>query len=484
MLTQGILAHLASGLFLQVLPAPSLQPLLYAMLAGLIMLLAVLMPEIMRLSQVPAMHVLRRVSLETTTLQRWRFLPALLCFAALILLTAGNLALASYSTFNHQRLGVWRLTMSNLQRRPWLTIAQVAGISLGFTAILLLTLIRGDVLNQWRASLPENAPNRFVINLQPEQLTDVHSYFEHHHLAAPPLLPMVRGRLTALNGQAVYSSQYADEQTQRLVDREFNLSWAEQLQSDNKIVAGQWWSAIEANTPQISIEEGIAEKLHIKLGDTLQYDIAGNTIALKVTSLRKVAWDSMHPNFFVIAPPGVFDHFPVSYIASFHLAADQEPLLSVFVSQFPNATVIDVGAILDQLRNIINRMADAVQAVFVFSILSGLMVLYASLVATLDERQYENALLRTLGAKSSQIRNATLAEFACIGAVASGFAAITATGLVAVMSKRVFDLDYHLNLLLPMFCIVLGASFVALAAWMILRTALLQSPKAWLQTAT
>jgi putative ABC transport system permease protein len=372
--------------------------------------------------------------------------------------------------------GVTRLALANLLRRPLVAVAQVAGLSLGLMAMLLLGTVRNDLLNDWQASLPADAPNRFVINIQSQQLDTLRAFFAQEQQAPPVLLPMVRGRLVEINGKPLEAKDYLDERARRLAEREFNLSWAAQMPPDNRLVAGRWWPP-PYGEKLLSLEQGIAETLGIKLGDALTYDIGGRRLRLTVSSLRKVEWDSMRANFFAMTPPGVLEDFPASYITSFYLPIGQEELLNRLLKRLPNLTVIDVAALLAQVRGLLDRMALAVQFVFGFCLLAGMAVLYAALAASRDERAGETALLRVLGARRSQIRLAVLAEFAGIGLL-SGAAAVTGASLLAwAVSAWLLHIPHGFNSSLALTALAVGGLLVPLAAWMGLRRVVSCEPK-------
>jgi putative ABC transport system permease protein len=311
------------------------------------------------------------------------------------------------------------------------------------TALLLLTLARDDLLASWKRSVPPDAPNRFIINIQPEQREPVRELFARKGLEKPDLMPMVRGRLVAVNDRPVVAADYEEERAQRLVEREFNLSWMADLPEGNSLTAGRWFSAQDAGTPQFSVEQGLADTLKLKQGDVLAYDIAGRRLEAKITSLRKLDWDSMRVNFFVVTPPGVLDPFPTSYITSFHLPQDKAGFVGELVSAHPNLTVIDVASILRQFQSVMDQLALAVQFVFAFSLIAGLAVLYAALESTHDEREYEIAVLRTLGARNRQLRAALAAEFAALGAISGVVAGVGAAIISWLLGRFVFQMPYE-----------------------------------------
>jgi putative ABC transport system permease protein len=273
---------------------------------------------------------------------------------------------------------------------------------------------------------------------------------------------MVRGRLLAIGDRAVGAADFKDERAKRLVEREFNLSWAQRARADNRIVAGKFW-APDSKEPQFSVEEGLAKTLGIGVGDALTFDVAGSRFSAKVTSLRKVDWDSFKPNFFVIASPSLLESYPASWITSFHLPAGREDVVSGLVRQFPNVSVIDLSALMAQFQRITDQVSRAVEFVFLFAIAAGLVVLFAAISSTQDERVFEGAILRTLGASRRQLTILQLAEFLTIGLLSGTIASAGAVGLAMVLSDRVLGVPYDFHWGLPLIGILVGGVGVAVA---------------------
>jgi putative ABC transport system permease protein len=339
----------------------------------------------------------------------------------------------------------WRFGLANLRRRAVGSVIQVIALGLGLMALILLTLVRSDLLASWQRSLPPDAPNRFLVNIQPDQVDGLNRFFGRQKVAAPKLYPMVRGRLVEINARPVSSRDFVDERAKRLIDREFNLSWAVQMQPDNVIVAGRWFDDSDRGKPVVSVEEGIAQTLGMKIGDRLVYDVAGSRLEVGIASLRKVEWDSFRVNFFVVAPPGVLEEYPASWVTSFHLAPERSPLMDELVREFPNLLVIDVAAILAQLQRMMDQVVRAVEFVFLFSLAAGLLVLLAAVSATHDERRFDAAVMRTLGAAARQLRAVQIAEFVFIGALAGFLAAVGATAVGWVLAHEVLNVPFTVN---------------------------------------
>lgn len=485
---QAGLEQMLTGLLVTRLPAPSLLPMLQGLLVGFTLLVGFALPPLLRLRRVPTIRVLRREWSGAEPASIGAYLAGGLVLAGLMLWMAGDIrlglvvlagfliALAFFSAMARLLLAGlgrlrpagygygWRHGLANLWRRLGATMVQAVALSLGLTALLLLTVARGDLLAAWQARVPADAPNRFAINIQPDQRAAIADFFIQRKLQPPLLEPMVRGRLVQVNGRAVGPESFADDRARRLVDREFNLSWADRVPAGNSVSAGRWHGNTE--TAEFSVEQGLAETLELKLGDRLAYEIGGQRMEGVVTSLRKLDWDSMRVNFFVIAPPRALENYPASYITSFHLPAEAAMVIPELVRRFPNITVIDVAALVRQLHATIDQVARAVQLVFGFAVLAGLAVLYAALQASADERRHELAVLRALGARSRQLAAALLAEFAALGALAGLLAGVAASLIGWGLARFVFRLDYLPQLELWLAGAVAGLFLVLVAGWL------------------
>ena len=461
----------------------------------------------MRLRAVPALRILRQDLEGHVRGSGWLFVPAFLVLAGLVFWHAGDAKLAAIvlaalaalvavagalawlgirllqSSFKSTAtFGVIRLGLMGLRRRPALTIAQVVGVSMGLMAVLLLAFVRNDLLNTWKTSLPADAPNRFVINIQADQMPGIHALLTAQGIDHADILPMVRARLMSVNGKALNLADYQDERARRLAEREFNLSWAADMQSDNQLVAGQWWRAEEAGKPWLSLEQRLADTLKLKLGDQLTYDVAGTPLTLTITSLRKVDWGSMHVNFFAVTPPKVLDGYAANYLTSFHLPAGKEDALNQLVTKFPNLTIINVAAVLEQLQGLISKMSDAIEFVFGFSLLAGVAVLYAALMATREERVRESTLMRVLGASRRQVLLAMLVEFLCVGLLASVVAMLFTSIAAYYLATLVLNIEYQFNLWLSVQGLLAAIVLVPFAAWLVARHQFNQPPRALLQS--
>lgn len=467
MLAQLTLSYWLASLASVQLPAPGWLPALHGVATGLALLLGFALPPLAAIGKVPTLRVLRRELGAPRGMGLAGYALAFAVIAGLILWKAhdpelGGLVLGGFVAAMlvagvvtwllitllarvRNRGVAWRFGIANLRRHILGSILQVVALGIGIMALLTLTLIRGDLLKAWQTSLPPHAPNRFIVNIQPDQIRPLAEFFAARGVVRPPVFPMVRGRLIRINERSVASADYVDDRAKRLIDREFNLSWATAMRADNEIVSGRWWEATAARADQFSMENGIAETLGVRIGDVLTFDVAGQRVAGTVTSLRKVDWDSFNVNFFVVAPPGLLENYPASYITSFYLPPGRVDLLNALVQAFPNFLLIDVAQIMAQVQKMMDQVARAVQFVFLFTLLAGLVVLYAAIASTQDERLYQATIMRTLGASRAQITYANLAEFAAIGALSGLLAAAGANALGFILAIKVLNLSYAFN---------------------------------------
>jgi len=386
-----------------------------------------------------------------------------------------------------------RHALNNLSRQGAGVAVQVVALSLGGMALLVLTLVRADLLESWQGKLPIDAPNRFVVNIQPEQLADLSGFFANKKIPVPQWLPMVKGRLLAINDKAVSGDNYTEPRARSLVEREFNLSYADKMPEWNELVQGRWWKhslekGITSDLPacglsrmascsirdgeefrELSVEEGIAKTLGMHLGDRLTYDVAGSRFTATVTSLRKVQWDSMKVNFFVIAPPRLLQDAPVSYLASFYLPPGQAATGDALTLKFPNLLLIDTVEVIAQVRTIIDQVSQAISVVFLFTLASGLAVLYASLLSTQDERLHEAAILRTLGADNAWLRRLHLTEFAVIGLMSGLFSAASAVMLGWGLGRFVLEIPVRQDGFIWLVGVAGGMVLVMLSGWLTTR---------------
>jgi len=498
----GLAGTLASLMQLP-LPSPSLHPLGHGLAVGLTLLVGFVLPQLLRLRRVPTLRVLRRElgGLEPASGTAWTAGAAVLLglvfwiaadlrlgafVAAGFALALGAFALAGWAllrAFGGLRAasgGGWRYGLASLRRRTGAGVIQVTALGLGITALLVLTLVRGDLVENWKRKTPADAPNRFVLNIQPDQREPVSAYFEAAGLPAPEILPMIRGRLVAINGEPVDPQAYADDRARRLATREFNLGQGSRLGEGVAIAEGRWHG--DAREPQWSVEQGLMRTLGLKLGDTLRYDVSGRIVEAPITSVRTLEWDSMRVNFFVIAADGMLDGDPTSLVTAFHLPAAQAHAFTAgLVAAFPNLSVIDVDAVLAQVEAVTGRLVWVVQFVTGFALLAGLVVLYAALQSTHDERGHELAVLRTLGARNAQLRQALLAEFAVLGGTAGLLAGLASGAIGWVLARFVFRMTWAPDPATLALAVAVGAAGVVAGGWLGTRVLLRRPPLASLR---
>jgi putative ABC transport system permease protein len=479
------------------LPPATILPGVQGVATGMLLLFGFALPPILQLRNVPHNRVIRREQDAPQPLTLATYALGLVIFIGLLLWQAGNPKLglltaggflggfAVFALIGWLGLRVlrllrpalqspsWRFAVTSLQRRTAATVVQIVALALGLMALLLLTVVRGELVDAWRRSTPPDAPNHFIINIQPEQKDEIARRLQAAGIVRPELYPMIRGRLIQINDAQITEQTYADDRARRLVDREFNLSTMKELPPQNKIVAGRWF---DDRKPEASVEEGLAKTLHLKLGDRLRFDVAGQQIEAPVTSLRKLDWSSMRVNFFVILNPALMRDMPQTWITAFHLPPHQAALVNQLTRDFPNLTIVDVGSMLRQVQAVIDQVIAAVEFLFVFTLASGLLVLYAALVGSQDERIRESALLRALGATRAQLSRSQWIEFLLVGGLAGVLAASGAAIVGWVLARQVFDFDWNFNPLVWIAGLGIGAACAFAGGWLGLRNVLKQPP--------
>lgn len=468
LVAQEFLAYWLSGLVETALPWPSWLPAIHGMLIGMVLLLGFALPPLLNLRSVPALRVLRRDMGAPNAQSLSAYVLGIVVLSLLFLWKANDLRLGLYviggftaaiavfgllgyllvkilSGMRHKTGSSWRYGLASIKRRSISSLVQTIALGIGIMALLVLSVIQDDLIQEWKASLPADAPNQFIINIQTDQLQPLEDFFNEHEVKQPALFPMVRGRLTQINDDVISAETFSNPRAERLARREFNMSWADELPRDNQIVAGNWWGENDADKAVISLEEGIAKTLGIELGDELTYEVAGSHFTATVTSLRNVDWETFQVNFFVVTPPGLIEHFPASYITSFHMPPAKNHVMHELVRTFPNFLVIDVAVVVEQVQTMISQVSKAIEFVFLFTLLAGFAVLYAAIASTQDERIYEAAIFRSLGANRKQLTRTWAAEFVILGGLAGIFAAAGASVLSFVIGHYALHLDYLFN---------------------------------------
>jgi putative ABC transport system permease protein len=498
-LAEEVLAGILSDLLTGDLPEAGLRPVALALGSALVLLLGFALPSMIQLRNTPPLRVLRHdamppapsrllvggLSLAAVGLLLYRSVgdPRMLVYLiGGIIVIAGALYLVGrglVALVGRARAGVgvaWRYGLANVSRRGRDSAVQVVAFGLGITVLLLLTLVRTDLLDGWKATLDDDAPNHFLINIQPHERESVGALFAQNGMQVPTFTPLVRARMLAINGESVKERSYPNEEGAWLANREANLSWAGDLSSSNEIVDGAWWSADYSGPPLASIEEEAATNAGLGLGDVLRFFVAGREVEARIASIRKINWDSFQPNFFIVLSPGALDDMPTTYISSMRIADDQQPMLVTLMRQHPAVSVIDLGAILEQVRGIIEKASLAVQAVFVFTLAAGIAVLFAAVQSTIDERRFESAMLRALGAPRRTVFAGVMAEFAALGAAAGILASAGASVLAAVVAVQLFELPYAFNPLIWLAGVGAGIAVVCLSGFFAARGAVNAKP--------
>ena len=481
------------------LPPATFAPALQGLAVGMLLLAGFALPPILQLRNVPHNRVIRREAAAPRPMALATYGLGLVAFLLLLLWQAGDLKLASMTALgflaafglfalagwlglvvlkrvrgavNHQ---AWRFALTSLQRRPGATIVQVVSLALGLMALLLLTVVRGDLMSAWRSATPPDAPNHFVINIQPDQKDDIAARLKAGGALEAPLYPMIRGRLTAVNGRPVTSATYTDERARGLAEREFNLSTMTAMPPQNDIVAGRWYQD-KAGVAEASVEEGLAKTLNLKLGDSMRFDIAGSPVEAKITSLRKLEWGSMRVNFFVIINPAAMAETPQTWITAFHLPRQAAALANTLSRDFPNLTVVDVGGVLRQIQSVLDQVVSAVEFLFAFTLASGVLVLYAALMGSQDERTREAGLLRALGATRKQLSQAQLIEFLLVGSLSGLLAASGAAAMGWGLATYQFKFEWMFSPVVWLAGLAAGALCAIAGGWLGLRNVLNQPP--------
>ena len=497
----GFVAHflfvqLMAGLVQVALPAPSVWPIALGLGLGMTLLLAFGLPPVLQLAQVPPLRVIRRDVGRLQPASIGVLALGVLGFAVLLLVTSSDLQLGLISvggfaaavlvfaalswlairllrrSVNEATAPRWLvLATRQMAAQPAYTVVQVSALALGMLALVLLVLLRTDLIASWRQSTPADAPNRFVINVMPDQGEAFRAALAKGGVAHYDWYPMMRGRLVAINQRPVSVDDYPAERARRLVDREFNLSHSAQCPPHNEIVAGRW---TEEEPDAVSVEEGIAKTLGLKLGDQLLFDMGGVQVASRITSLRKVDWSSMRATFFVMYPQREMAQLPETFMSAFRAPAGRG-FDNALVRQFPNVTSVDVSSTLNQLQRVLEQVIRAVEFLFGFTLIAGLVVLVAAVGATREERARSYAIMRAVGAPGRLLRQVQRAELAGVGLLAGLLASLLATVVGWALAHFVFEFEWTLSWWVPLWGSLSGAGLALAAGWWGLR-GILQRP--------
>jgi putative ABC transport system permease protein len=480
-LAQLGLGTLVSDLMEVELPAPGLGPAVSGVLTALAVLAGFALPAMLTLRTVPPLRVLRHdaapkplptvVSYGAAAAAVIALLVGLVGADELLVVSVVGLGVGAALLFvsawalvkligplRHGAGVAWRYGIANIARRRGDSIAQVMAFGFGLSVLLLLSLVRTDLLDAWYTSLPEDTPNHFMINIQRHETDGIREVFEEFGYEAPQLVPMVRGRLV----DVIRAAPISDDFRRRggWLRREANLTWAQNLDPSNEIVEGEWWTP-DTERAEISVEEDIARGMGLSLGDRLIFDVGGVELTAVLTSIRRVEWDSLSPNFMLVFNPVALEDAPASFLASIY-AADRQVMLEL-AHRFPSVTVIDLESVLDQVRSVMDRAALAIEYVFLFTLLAGVLVLLAAVQATREERRFEVALLRTLGANRRRVLMGLITEFVSLGLLAGLLASLIATGVAYLLATRAFGLEFSPNPTLIGIGLVAGALLVGIS---------------------
>jgi len=478
------LSRALAGLVQGEMPPASLRPALTGIAAGVLALMGFALPQLLALREVSPARVLRRdlpwrgpgpgmiaggalasigllAPWQSGDLQLTLWALGGLSGCLLLLFGCGRGALWLLDAWLRRRTAWWLTGFTNLTRRPGLVGLQVCALGMSLAAITLLGLVRSDLVANWTESLPPDAPDQFLINIEPEEVSALEAFLTGEGIRLGGVWPMVRARLVSINDRPVQPEDFTDPRARRLADREFNLSTADELKHDNRLVAGKFWQAGE-NPAQFSFEIEIARTLGIELGDTVSYRIADRLLTGKVTSLRAVNWETMEANFFVVSPTAFLEGYPATHITSFKLPEAREDILKELSARHPSVTVIDVQALLRQVRGVMDRALAAIEFVFFFTLAASVVVVFAAVEATHGERLHDVTVMKTLGATRDRILAVTSLEFASLGALAGVIGTVAASLGAWWLATRLLNMEYHFNGV----ALLLGAGLGTLAVWL------------------
>ena len=498
-LAQEWLLYALRGLLEAQLPAPDLTPLAMGFVAAIAVLAGFALPPLLTLARVPPLRVLRRdvgpppplallafgpAAAVVLGLVYWTVREPRLCIEFMIGLAVFGLVLAGAGLLLvlaagrlRGSVGVsWRYGLANLRRRRADSLVQIVAFGTGLMVLLLLGLVRTDLQNDWRRTLPADAPNYFFINIPPADREPFVRYLTMNGAKLSRVLPMIRGRLTAIDGDPIGSMRFRRESGEGFAGREQNITWAAELGPDNRVVAGRWWGPQDFGKPLVSLATEFQRSLGLSVGDRLTFQIGGEPFTATVASIRDVKWDSFNPNFFIVFAPGVLDAAAGTYLTSAYFRPTSGHVLAELAHRFPSVSIFDVDDLLAQVRSMVDKAVLAVESVFAFTLFAGLTVLLAAVQASRDERRYESAMLRTLGASGRTVLEGILAEFIALGVLAGLLASGGAFYAGRFIATRVLQVPYGFDPLVFLVGIGGGALLVAASGWLATRTVARQPP--------
>ncbi len=494
---QEALFYLLKELLPQHVASPGLLAVFFGFIIGMSVLLGFALPPLLRLKQVSPLRVLRRelepmpssgwliygLSIGIIGLLIWKYTDDLKMTASILgigLITLLVLGLLVYGLLNLASRVLpsmsltWRFGLQGLLRNSRASVSQILAFSITLVAMVLSFTVRTDLIDNWQKQLPDNAPNHFALNIFPDQQAAFKQELQQQHINGSQFFPVIKGRLVEINNTPVQQIVSKDTQGDNATHRELSLTWTQELPEENKLVAGNWWATQQAGL--VSIEQKLADSLKIKLGDNLLFTVGSQQIKATVTSIRALRWDTMKPNFYMIFSPGTLDAYPSTFITSFYLPETQKNVLNTLVKKYPGTTILEVDLILQQFKTILTQLTQAINYLLYFALMAGFTVLFAAVYATLDNRIYEGALMRTLGANRSLLRKTHVIEFATLGLISGLLAVVISEAIMYALYTQVMAMEYHPSFYLWAIIPLTGALFVGMAGCWGVRQVLNKSP--------
>ncbi len=496
-LAQEVLFYWLRDLLPSRVSSPGIFAVLFGFVTGLAILFGFALPPLLRLKQVAPLRVLRRdldplpnaawlvygLAMLLIGLFIWRYTDDLKMSVVLIgsgLVTTTLLGIVIYLGLKQSRILLprvglhGRFALQNLIRNATATTTQILAFSITLVAMILTLTVRTDLLEDWQQQLPDDAPNHFALNIFPEQKQAMQQQLQQHAITNTRFYPIARGRLIRINDIAVQQIVSKESQGERATHRDLSLTWGDTLPEDNKVVKGEWGDKLSPGN--VSIEAKLAKSLKVDVGDKLTFTIGTRQLSATINSVRKVKWDTMKPNFYMYFTPGTLEKFPTTYLTSFYLPAEKKSFLNTLVKQFPGTTILEVDLILAQFKSILTQLTQAINYLLYFALLAGFTVLFAAIYSTLDQRIYEGALMRTLGANKTLLQRAHQLEFFILGLTSSLFALLLSETIIFVLYHFVLHLDYQADFQLWGLTIIIGTVFITVAGLWGVRNVIKQSP--------
>ncbi len=492
--------------FADYLPKPMVPinwaPVIAGGLSGLVVLIGFALPAFFQIARVSPLRVLRKEMVPQPVSSWLIYLLAILTMALLMWWQSGSLklvgillgvALVAFIVIRLMawlifKVGIWigkrgstavRYGLGQLKRYPAFTISQITAFGLAFIIMLSTVLIRSELLSEWQSQLPDDAPNHFLINVQPSEVPNLEKILAEQGVETAGIYPMVRGRVTGLNGKPIEEAVSEEAQNDGSLRRELNLTWVEDVPKANEVVKGEWWDKAEHQPDengvyQLSIDQNLAGRLGVDIGDVFEFSIGGVDVKGKITSFREIQWDSFQPNFFMIFEPGALNESMATYITSFHLPLDKKPALNTILREMPTVTIIELDVIMEQVQTILDQVTTAVEFIMLFVLLAGVAVLYAVLQASKEERVLSATLLKTLGAQKKFIRMTLLSELALLGIFSGILGVIGGEVLVSVLYQEAMNIEPVLHPWFWLWVPLIAVAFICTAGWWGLKSLLNQ----------